>query len=240
MRRIIKEVAVLVGVLVVAGALILGYTQLALTPARYDTFTGRVNKLPLQIASPVYGQLLTLPLTVGAQVTQGQVIATIQVLDRNFKLPADSEMFKLQGGTLSVVSPASGVVAKLNVAPLSTVGGSEKLVDLYTTDNTDVWMLMPQGTDPKTYDAYFVWLGVKKLSYRLQVEGSIPTDVVGGTSPTTNVYRARCQSMAACTDLLVNQQVTICAVKTVQRSGPVSMPQVSWLSIGSRQPACGA
>ena len=239
MRRIVSEVAVLVGVVIVVGAMVYGYTQVALAPARFDTFTGKVNKLPLQISSPVYGQLLSLPLSVGSEVTQGQVIATIQVLDRNFKLLADSQLFKLQGGTLSVLSPASGVVAKLNVAPLSTVGGSEKLVDLYTTDSTDVWMLMPQGTELKTYDSFYVWLGANKLSHRLQVEGAIPTDVVGGASPTTNVYRTRCAAMAACADLLINQQVTICAVKAIPRSSVVSMPQVSWLQLGARQQACG-
>ena len=183
MVRVLRELVVLVVVLLVAGGLIVGYAQVASTPSRYDTFSAKVNKLPLQISSPVYGQLLTLPLAEGSQVGLGQVIATVQVLDRNFKLPSGSQLFKLQGDTLSVVSPAAGVVAKIDVAPLSTVGGGQRLVELYTLDSTDLWVLLPQGTDVATYRAFFVWPRANKPTYRIQIEGSIPTDVVGGTSP---------------------------------------------------------
>lgn len=239
MVRVLRELVVLVVVLLVAGGLIAGYAQVASTPSRYDTFSAKVNKLPLQISSPVYGQLLTLPLAEGSQVSLGQVIATVQVLDRNFKLPSDSQLFKLQGDTLSVVSPAAGVVAKIDVAPLSTVGGGQRLVELYTLDSTDLWVLLPQGTDVATYRAFFVWPRANKPTYRIQIEGSIPTDVVGGTSPTTNVYRARCKVLASCADLLIDQQVTVCAEKSAQSPSLVSMPRLSWLSLGTRQQACG-
>lgn len=239
MRRIFSEVAVLVGVLLLAGVLVLGYMQVAIAPPRYDTFTGRVNKVPLQLSSPVYGQLLSMPLAVGSQIAQGQVVATIQVLDRNFRLPVESRLFKLQGETLSVVSPASGVVARISVAPLSTVGGNEKLIDLYTAESTDVWMLLPQGSELTAYDAFFVTLGAGKPNHRLLVEGSIPSDLVTGTPPTTNVYRARCEVVAGCPELLINQQVTICAEKVAPKPSIVSLPQVSWLSLGAHQQACG-
>ncbi len=239
MRRVLKEVIVLVGVLLVAGTLIVGYTQVASTPSAYDIFPGRVNKLPLQIASPVPGQLLTLPLAEGSKVSQGQVIATIQVLDRNFRPPPDSQLFKLQGDLLSVVSPATGVVAKIDVAPLSTVGGNERLIEMYTVDSTDLWILLPQGTDPTMYRAFFVLPSTNKPNYPIQIEGSIPSEVANGASASTNVYRARCEAGADCVDLLTAQQVTICAEKSVRRSSLVSMPQVSWLSIGARHQACG-
>ena len=238
MRRVFSEAAVLIGVLALAGVLVFGYTQLALAPARYDTFTGRVNKVPLQLSSPVYGQLLSLPLAAGSPIAQGQVIATIQVLDRNFRLPADSRLFTLQGDTLSVVSPASGVVARINVAPLSTVSGNEKLIDMYTSTSTDVWMLLPQGTAVTSYDAFYVEFGGGKLN-RLLVEGAIPSDVVTGAPPTTNVYRATCQTAAGCADLLIQQQVTICAEKVAPKPAVVSLPQVSWLSLGVHQQGCG-
>jgi len=240
MRRIFNEAVVLLGVLALVAVLIGGYTQVAMAPARYDTFTGRVNKVPLQISSPVFGQLLSLPLAVGSPVVQGQVVATIQVLDRNFRLPADSQLFKLQGQTLSVVSPASGVVARVNVAPLSTVSGNEKLVDLYTTASTDVWMLLPQGNDLSAYGAFYVTLGASKLNHRLFIEGLIPSDLVTGAPPTTNVYRARCEDLAGCPELLINQQVTICAEKVAPKPSIASLPQISWLSPGARQQACGA
>jgi Biotin-lipoyl like len=234
--RVLRELVVLVVVLLVAGGLVFGYTQVATAPSRYDTFPGKVNKVPLQISSPVYGQVLTLPLAEGSQVTQGQVLATIQVLDRNFKLPA-TPLFTLQGDTLSVVSPATGVVAKVDVAALSTVGGNERLVELYTTANTDLWVLLPQGTNLAAYRAFFVWPPANKPTFRIRIEGSIPADVVGGASSTTSVYRARCEITIDCAGLLVAQQVTICAEKSIQRSG--LMARVSWLPLGARQAACG-
>ncbi len=239
MVRVLRELVVLVAVLLVAGGLVFGYAQVASTPSRFDTFQGRVNKLPLQISSPVYGQLLTLPLAEGSQVSLGQVIATIQVLDRNFKLPTDTKLFQLQGDTLSVVSPAAGVVARIDLAPLSTVGGGTRLVELYTMDSTDLWVLLPQGTDLATYRAFFVWPRANKPTYPIQIEGAIPTDVVGGTSATTNVYRARCEVLASCVGLLIDQQVTICAEKSAPKPSLVSVARVSWLSLGARQLACG-
>jgi len=237
--RVIRELFVLVAVLLVAGGFVFGYTQVAQAPSRYDTFPGKVNKVPLQISSPVYGQVLTLPLAEGSHVTKGQLIATIQVLDRNFKLPA-TQLFTLQGDTLSVISPAAGVVARVGVAPLSTIGGNGRLVDLFTTESTDLWVLMPRGTNLATYRAFFVWPPANQPTFRIRLEGSIPADVVGGASATTTVYRAECEPSASCADLLVAQQVTVCAEKSIQRSGFIAMTQLSWLPFGARQPACGA
>jgi hypothetical protein len=236
MGRILREGAVLLAVLLIAGGVVLVYTQVALTPNPYDTFPGRVNKLPLQIASPVAGQLLSMPLAVGAEVTKGQVLATIQVLDRNFRMPVDSSLFKLQGDKLLVISPVSGVVAKLNVAPSSTVGGSEKIIELYSVDSTDVWMLTPTSTDLTNYSAFFVLPRANKSKYLLRIEGSIPSDVVPGASSTTRVYRATCDAASGCTDLLIYQQITICAEKTLPRAG--LLPQVSLPSIGTHPQAC--
>jgi hypothetical protein len=98
-------------------------------------------------------------------------------------------------------------------------------------------VLMPQGTNIAAYRAFFVWPPANKPTFKIRIEGAIPSDVVGGTSPTTNVYRARCELAANCDALLVAQQVTICAERPVQRAGLLS---VSWLPFGARQQACGA
>src|SRR5258708_11262579 len=83
-----RELFVLVAVLLVAGGFVFGYTQGAQAPSRYDTFPRKVDKGPLQISSPVYGPVLTLPLAEGSHVTKGQLIAPIPVLAHHFKLPA--------------------------------------------------------------------------------------------------------------------------------------------------------
>jgi hypothetical protein len=84
-----------------------------------------------------------------------------------------------------------------------------------------------------------VTLGASKLSHRLHIEGSIPSDLVSGTPATTSVYRTRCEVVAGCADLLIQQQVTICAEKVAPKPSIVSLPQVLGLSLGAHQQACG-
>src|SRR5258708_19689974 len=82
-----RELFVLVAVLLVAGGFVFGYTQVAQAPSRYDTFPRKVNKVPLQISSPVYGQVLTLPLAEGSHGPHGQLLPTLHRLHPHFHLP---------------------------------------------------------------------------------------------------------------------------------------------------------
>jgi hypothetical protein len=173
-----------------------------------------VDKLPLQILSPVAGQVLTLPQWEGVTVQQGQVLATIQVLDRNFRPPSDSKMFKLQGDVLQVVSPATGMVAKLALAPLSVVNGQGLLMQLYTLENTQLQVLVPQGSKLGDYRAFYMAAAQNAARFRIRIEGVIPIDAVDNVSPTTTVYRASCDRPADCQTLLTQLQVLVYAVKT--------------------------
>lgn len=214
MKRLIRELAALTCVLVVAGGIVLALTRTVGVPTTFDTFTGRVDKLPLQILSPVAGQVLTLPQWEGEAVQKGQVLATIQVLDRSFKPPADSPMFKLQDDVLQVVSPATGMIAKLALAPLSVVSGNGLLMQLFTLENTQLQVLVPQESKLGNYRAFYMAAAQNSARFRIRIEGVIPVDVAGDVSPTTTVYRARCDRPSDCQTLLTKLQVLVYALKS--------------------------
>src|SRR5258708_7347232 len=113
-------------------------------------------------------------------------------------------------------------------------------VDLVTTESPVVGVLVPQGTTLAPCGVFFVWPPANHPALRTRLEGSMPADVVGGASATTTVYRAQCEPSASCADLLVAQPVTVCAEKSIQRSGFIAMTQLSSLPFGARRPACGA
>lgn len=235
MRRILKELALLTCVLLLAGGAAVGVTRMVGGQDSYDTFTGRVSKIPLQISSPTFGQVLSLPLTEGGQVEPGQYLATIKVIDRSFRVPQDSQLFRLEGDLLRVVSPVSGLVAKMAIAPLSTVDAGQLILQLYTLDHTDVQVLMPQGRGLEGYRSFYAAAGESKRRYRIRVEGAVPTETLSNVSPTTTVYRASCDSAAAdCWPLLNHQQVMVYALKATGRSAVPALPPVSWPSLAAK------
>jgi hypothetical protein len=214
MKRLMKELAALLIVLLVAGGIVLAMTRAIGAPSSFDTFTGRVDKIPLQILSPVAGQVLTLPPWEGVTVQQGQVLATIQVLDRNFRPPADSKIFKLQGDVLQVISPANGMIAKLAIAPLSVVNGNGLLLQMFTLESTQLQVLVPQGSKLGDYRAFYMAVAQNATRFPIRIEGEIPVDVVANVSPTTTVYRASCDRPLDCQSLLTQLQVLVYAFKT--------------------------
>jgi hypothetical protein len=217
MMRLMKEIAAFLCVLLVAGGTVFAITRTMPAASTFDTFTGRVDKIPLQILSPAAGQVLTMPQWEGARIQQGDTLATVQVFDHNFKPPADSRLFKLQGDTLQIVSPASGVIGKLTIAPLSVVSGSGFLMQLFTVENTELQVLMPVKSELNAYQAFYTAATQSTARFRIRIEGVVPTDVLGGNvSPNTTVYRARCDRLSDCDALLTELQVLVYAIKSTK------------------------
>src|SRR5207248_9333644 len=102
MRRFLIEVIAIVCTLLVAALLIFLFTQ-NIGPNNYDTFIGNVSKVPLTITSPVYRQILTLPVKEGDMVTKGQTLATVEILNPD-TIPAPSGLYQVNGNTLSIRS----------------------------------------------------------------------------------------------------------------------------------------
>ena len=122
MRKILLEVIAIMFALLFAAVLVFFFTQ-NIGQNNYDTFTGNVSKAPLTITSPVYGQILTLPVKEGDTVTKGQTLATVEILNPN-TIPAPSALYHVHGNMLSVQSPSNGVIGQIALAPLSTIAGA--------------------------------------------------------------------------------------------------------------------
>jgi hypothetical protein len=225
-KKLLKELIALVCALCVAAALIFLYT-LNLGQTNYDTFVGKVNKLPIVISSPVYGEILTMPVTEGAIVTKGKLLATIQILAPHFTLPASNDLFQVYQNILSVQSPADGIVGKVTLAPLSTIESAGSLMQIYTAGNTEIQILLPQGKDMSDYEAFYAATTQNGPKYPLQVLGQVPTDVVSDIPQTTTVYRAKCQQVTACQNIINNEAITIYAQKKQAKSPFFNIPVIS-------------
>jgi hypothetical protein len=213
MKKFLKELIAFVCALLIAAVIIFLFTQNLVNKTNYDTFTGNVNKVPIDISSPAYGQILTLPFTEGAMVTKGQTLATIQILASNFTLPPSSGLYLVSKNVLSIQSPADGIVGKVALAPQSTIGGNAMFMQIYTLENTDIQILLPQGKDLSGYAAFYASNMPNGSKYPLQVLGQIPTDVVSNISPTMSVYRAKCQNVTDCQNIINNKVIIIYAQK---------------------------
>jgi hypothetical protein len=225
-KKLLKELIALACALCVAAALIFLYT-LNLGQTNYDTFVGKVNKLPIIISSPVYGEILTMPVTEGAIVTKGKLLATIQILTPHFTLPASSDLFQVYQNILSVQSPVDGIVGKVALAPLSTIESAGSLMQIYTAGNTEIQILLPQGKDMSDYEAFYAATTQNGPKYPLQVLGQVPTDVVSDIPQTTTVYRAKCQQVTACQNIINNAAITIYAQKKQAKSPFLNIPFIS-------------
>lgn len=212
MKKILIEIIAFVLVLAIAVPLIfLLFTQ---NVEHDDTYTGNISKAPINITSPVYGQILTLPVHEGDRVRQGQTLATIHILNPN-TLPTDSPLYHIKGMQLSVQSPTAGVVGQIAFAPFSTVAGAGSLMYLYSANSLEVQILLPQGHAVSDYSAFYAQRPPDAHRYALHIIGQVPTNVISNIDPTTSVYRATCTN---CQGILDNESVAIQA----QRKQPPS------------------
>jgi hypothetical protein len=225
MRRFLIEVIAIMCALLFAAVLIFFFTQ-NIGQNNYDTFTGYVSKVPLTITSPVYGQILTLPVKEGDTVTKGQTLATVEILNPD-TIPAPSDLYHVQGKKLSIQSPSNGVVGQIALAPLSTIAGAGTLMQMYTAENTEIQMLIPQGYDIRSYTGFSASNTPDGRRYPLQVIRKIPANVISNIPVTTTVYRATCQQISDCQAAIDNNAIIIYAQKK-QVQSPFLTTLHSW------------
>jgi hypothetical protein len=207
MKKLLKELLALLLVGIVAAGLIFLFTRNLQTS--YDTFTGNVHKIPINISSPTYGQIISLPVSEGATVKEGQVLATVQILSSNFTPSQSSNLYSVSGNILTLMSPADGIVGSVSLAPQSTVGGTQPFIQIYTLSNLEILVLLPDGKDISNYSALFASSTPNSQRFRLHILGRIPTDLLSNIPATTTVYRATCQKAAECQNIVDNESVTI-------------------------------
>lgn len=225
MKKILIEVIAIVCTLLFAVVLIFFFTQ-NIGQNNYDTFTGNVSKVPLTITSPVYGQILTLPVKEGDTVNKGQTLATIEILNPD-TTPVSSDLFHVNGKMLSIQSPSNGVIGQIALAPLSTIAGAATLMQMYTVDNTEIQMLIPQGYDIHNYTGFSASNTPDGRRYSLHVIRQIPANVISNIPVTTTVYRATCQQISDCQAAINNNAIIIYAQKQ-QVQSPIITTLRSW------------
>lgn len=225
MKKILIEVIAIMCTLLFAVVLIFFFTQ-NIGQNNYDTFTGNVSKVPLTITSPVYGQILTLPVKEGDTVNRGQTLATIEILNPD-TTPASSDLFHVNGKMLSIQSPSNGVIGQIALAPLSTIAGAGTLMQMYTVDNTEIQLLIPQGYDIHSYKGFSASNTPDGRRYPLHVIRQIPANVISNIPVTTTVYRATCQQISDCQAAINNNAIIIYAQKQ-QVQSPILTTLRSW------------
>ena len=225
MRKVLKEVLAILCTLLIAAVLIFFFT-LNIGQNTYDTFTGYVSKVPLTITSPVYGQILTLPVKEGNTVTKGQTLATVEILNPD-TIPAPSGLYHVQGKILSIQSPSNGVVGQIALAPLSTIAGAGTLMQIYTEDNMEIQILIPQGYDIGSYTGFSGSNTPGGQRYSLHVIGQIPANVISNIAVTTTVYRATCQGTSDC-QAAINYNAIIIYGQKKQVQSPLLTTLRSW------------
>ncbi len=216
MKKIILEIIAVIGALAVAGVIILFLFTQNIGQVTFDTFSGTVNKTPVNITSPVYGQIMTLPTGEGDTVKPGQILATIHILNPN-TIPVKSPLYSVNTQTmiLQVLSPTSGVVGQVYFAPLSTVAGAGALMQIYTANSMEIQVLIPQKSNINDYAALYASHPPDQQKYLLHIVGQIPTNVLANIDPTTSVYQATCTH---CQALLDNQGIAIYAQRKQENS----------------------
>jgi len=229
MKRFLIEVIAILCTLLVAAGLIFLFTQ-NIGQNYYDTFTGYVSKAPLTVTSPVYGQILTLPVKEGDTVTKGQTLATIEILNPD-TIPAPSNLYQVHGNILSIQSPSSGVIGQIALAPLSTIAGAGTLMQIYTADNTEIQMLIPQGYNIRSYTGFSGSNTADGRHYPLHVVGQIPANVISNIPVTTTVYRATCQQISDCQAAINNNAIIIYAQKKQVQSPFLTTLRSWWNSL---------
>jgi hypothetical protein len=212
MKKLLKEaLAILLTLGIAAGIILLLFSQNA---PRYDTFAGTIAKTPINITSPVYGQILALPLHEGDHVKKGQTLAILHVLNLS-ALPAPSALYPITGTQMRILSPTDGVIGAITFATFSTVAGAQTLLLLYTTSSLEIQVLLPATATLTNYAAFYAERPPARNRYLLHIVEQIPTNVISNIDPTMSVYRATCTECAA---LLNNETIAILAERVQQPS----------------------
>jgi hypothetical protein len=224
MKRFFREFIVMLCVLIVAAAIIIPVTLYVIHQNSTDTFKGNIGKIPIDISSPSYGIILSMPVTEGSTIIKGQKLATVHILDPTFKLQGTNDIYSMQDKILTIRSPRDGILGKIALANQSTINEDQTLMQLYTLDNITVQIFFTRENKITDYGTVYVGDPSNGNKYPLQLLGQIPVDAIPlDTIPLdtntnvplvlTSVYRATCVHATDCNKIIYSKSVTIYAQK---------------------------
>lgn len=224
-KRIVKELLVLAVALLVAGGIMYGYTQNVSAQPTYKVLAGEVDQLPLTVSSPIYGEILSLPVAVGAHVSAGETLATIQRLDGDkIALPQHTDLFHIkQNGTIDLVSPVNGIVSDVQYAPHSTVATAAPLLDLATVQTTQLVVFLPTTDRPQDFVHFAAAASPSSTRLPIQLVKPLPVQGVNNVPQKTIPYLATFANAHAGEQLIGSSTITIFATQKPQNNGLLSL-----------------
>jgi hypothetical protein len=100
-------------------------------------------------------------------------------------------------------------------------------MQIYTEDNMEIQMLIPQGYDIRSYTGFSGSNTPGGQGYSLRVIGQIPANVISNIPVTTTVYRATCQRTSDC-QAAINYTAIIIYAQKKQVQSPLLTALRSW------------
>lgn len=227
-KRFVKELLALVFVVAVAVGLMFAFTVNAERKPQYKQFQGRVVALPVNVSSPVYGQITSLAVTDGDTVHTGETLATVQMLDpQHANVPNDSALYSTDGDqTIKIKSPVDGTVGAVSNAQSSTIAVANTLATIYTSSSLQVRVLLPRGTKPSQYTAYYATDHVGGARYKIALGTPVPATSPDPALSTDTVYAARFANAKDARALLPYHTVVILAQRPRQASRHLALPSI--------------
>lgn len=212
-------IALLLILLAAGGA----FYWIILAPPQTDIFPGRVLISPVSISAPVYGQILSFSVKEGEQVKTGQLLFTLWILNKA-TLPPEGSIYHIQQDKILVKSPEAGIVEQIHFSALSTVGGAQEVMTLYTGNTLTLAILFPQGSTASAYSSFFASDGTEKSLLTLQ--RMISPALVPGVPFTTTVYEASCSE---CESFLAQATILVYAQKKQAPPPPIVRFFEQWI-----------
>ncbi len=240
-KRIIAELAALIVVIAVAVGLMLAFTVSASAKPVYTQMAARMITLPVNVSSPVYGQIVNLRVMPGQQVTKGEALAVVQLLDpQHANVPTHSPLYKaLSHNRVEITSPTTGVISQVNFANLSTIGVASNLLQIFSADDVQVQVYVPRGTNLSGFSGYYATDYAGGPKYPIKLLYQTPMTSPNPSLRDVNVYAASFVNPHDATSLLSADTITVEAQKPPAKNHYLplpklnlpSLPQMSWPNI---------
>ncbi len=209
MHKLAKELLAVGVIVLLTLALVLVFTGVANGQGAAATFGGSVHQVPISVSSPVYGQIVALPVTEGTLVTHGQVVAVIQSLDPHVRPFSVDGMYRATGSTVEVLAPTDGIVGNLFYGEKSTIAATGAIMDLFASDSAQIWVLIPKTTDLAQYHGFSVAVTPDGQKYPIQLLRQVPITSPDPALRDMYIYAASFVHTADAQSFLTVQQVSV-------------------------------
>lgn len=232
-KRIIAELATLIVVIAVAVGLMLAFTVSASAKPLYTQMAARMITLPVNVSSPVYGQIVELHVMPGQQVTKGESLAVVQMLDpQHANVPTGSRLYKaLSHNRVEITSPTTGVISEVNFANLSTIGVASDLLQIFTTSDVQVQVYVPRGTNVSGFSGYYATDYAGGPKYPIKLLHQTPMTSPNPSLRDVNVYAASFANPQDAASLLSADTITVEAQKPPVKNHYLPLPKLNLPSL---------